>query len=271
VSDAYLFALDPTERTSIADPYAADVAGATEVVRVLAQAPSVLGEQLVQALLAEGGDATLREAFADPPFSQEHLYDATAFLNGDDPKDVDSPELNPGETEGAHGTLGVLSWLVTLGEHTAPDVALQAANGWGGDSYVRFTAAEQGECIRTNWIGDEGADVDQMQAAAAAWTSAMPAGFAQFNDENGVVTVSACDPGSTAAISTGTAADAFAFVTMRAAVFEQGLQQDKTVDQAWCVAERASSAATLAEARDTELVTSPEYASTLAQFEQECA
>jgi hypothetical protein len=270
VSDAYLAALDPSERTGIQDPYAAEVAGATEVVRVLARAPSLLGEQLVRALLAAGGNELLAESFAEPPFSQEHLFDGAAFVDGDDPKSVDTPELNPGETEGATGSLGVLSWLVVLGEHTAPDAALQAADGWGGDAYVRYTA-DQGECIRAGWIGDEGSDVGEMDSAAASWTTAMQPGFSQFANENGVITVSACDPGSTATISTGTVAEAFAFVTMRAEVFEQALQEDPTVDRAWCIAERAAAAATLEEAQDRELVGSPEFAGKLTQYGQECA
>jgi hypothetical protein len=270
IVDSYLSALDPSERRGVADPYDSDVAGATELVRVLARAPSVLGEQLVRALIADGGAQALADAFDDPPFSQEHLFDATAFLTGDDVKEPPTPELDPGETEGARGSLGVLSWLVLLGEHSAPDAAVPAANGWGGDAYVRFTA-EQGECIRTTWIGDERTDVDEMATAAAAWVSAMPPGFSQFTNENGVVTLSACDPSATAPISTGTSADAFAFVTMRAAVFELSLAQERPVDQSWCIAERASAAATLAEAQDPDLVTTPEYASRLAQYEQECA
>ena len=39
----------------------------------------------------------------------------------------------------------------------------------------------------------------------------MPPGAAQYSNQNGVVTMSSCDPGPGEAISTGTAKDAFAY------------------------------------------------------------
>jgi hypothetical protein len=270
VASQYVAALDPAERTGIEDPYAADVAGATEVVRVLAQAPSVLGEQFVRALLADGGNEALTRAFDSPPFSEEHLYDATAFLNGDDPKERDTPRLEPGETEGEAGTFGVLSWLVVLGEHSAPDVAVRAANGWGGDAWATYEFQDR-DCLRIQWTGDSREDVDELSQAAAAWVTAMPPGGAQYTNENGVITLSTCDPGSGEPITTGTSADTFAFVALRASVFADQLTQDKAVDAAWCVADQAANGSTLEEARDPGVLDSPEYQAKIAQYETNCA
>jgi hypothetical protein len=269
VSNAYLDALDPAERAGIEDPFNADVAGATEVVRVLAKAPSVLGEQFVDALLADGGTKALDRAFARPPFGQEHLYDATAFLTGNDPKEVDPPTLQSGESKQATGSLGVLTWLVTLGEHTPPDVAMRAANGWGGDSYVTYEFQKR-QCIRASWIGDTPNDVDDVSQALGAWVTAMPPGDSQFNNESGVVTMSSCDPGPNEAISTGKASDAFALVTLRAEAFKRQVAQNVPVDKAWCIADRVASGATVKDAQDPSVLDTPDYATKISQYALDC-
>jgi hypothetical protein len=98
----------------------------------------------------------------------------------------------------------------------------------------------------------------------------MPPGGTQYTNESGVITLSSCDPGPGEALSTGTAADAFAFVTLRADAFELGLVQNKPVDEAWCVAENVAAGATLTEAQDPGVLRTPEFAPKLSQAELDC-
>jgi hypothetical protein len=267
---SYLEALDPAEREGVDDPFAADVAGATEVVRVMARAPGVLGEQLVVALLADGGEQVLARAFDKPPFSQEHLYDASAFLSGNDPKDVTAPSVETGEEQRSTTTLGVFNWLVVLGEHSAPDAALRAADGWGGDAAMEYTFQKR-ECVRDRWIGDTREDVNEMSDAAAAWVTAMPPGNTQFSNEGGVITLTTCDPGPTEPISTGTVKEAFALVQLRADAFRAQVGQSVPVDKAWCVADKVASNATLEDAQRENVLESPDYASKIAQYSTDCS
>ncbi|MDQ1519669.1 MAG: hypothetical protein QOI55_742 [Actinomycetota bacterium] len=269
VVSTYVAALDPAERKGIEDPLAADIAGATGVVHVLASAPSVLGEQTVDALIAGGGNDALGRALANPPFSAEHLFDATAFINGDDPKKVDSPKLHSGESERAHGTLGALAWLVVLGEHNAPDLAIRATEGWGGDAWVTYESQNR-QCIRTDWIGDNRQDLNEMSNAQAAWVTAMPPQSAQYSPNNGIITLSTCDPGPGEAITTGTSTDAFAFVVFRAAAFKDQLSQNVPVDKAWCIAQALASGATLRDAQNPDVLDSPAYANKIGQYTLDC-
>jgi hypothetical protein len=269
VVSTYVAALDPAERKGIEDPLAADVAGATQVVHVLASAPSVLGEQTVDALVADGGNDALARAFANPPFSAEHLFNATAFINGDDPKKVDPPKLQPGDSKRAQGTLGALAWLVVIGEHNAPDLALRATEGWGGDAFVTYQSQNR-QCIRADWIGDNRQDLAEMSNAQAAWVTAMPPQTAQYSANNGVITLSTCDPGPGEAITTGTAKDAFAFVVFRADAFKDQLSQNVPVDKAWCIAQALATGATLSDAQHPDVLNSTSYANKIGQYTNDC-
>jgi hypothetical protein len=270
VVTSYLAALDPAERKGIEDPTAVDFAGVTDVVRSFARAPGITGEQFVDALLQDGGNPALTRAFSKPPFSAEHLTNATSFINGDDPKPVDAPKLDDGESKGKQsGSLGALAWLIVLGEHGQPAEALQAANGWGGDSYVTYELQNR-SCIKVNWVGDSRQDVTAMQDALNTWVNAM-AGDAQYSNENGIVTLSACDPGTGASITTGRSKDAMALLDFRAEAFKLQLSQDIPVDQAWCVADKVATTATLSDARNPDVLQQPKYASKLSQDALDCS
>jgi hypothetical protein len=270
VVTSYLAALDPAERAGVADPTAVDFAGVNDVVRSFARAPGIVGEQFVDALLQDGGNPSLTRAFEKPPFSAEHVVNATAFINGDDPKPVDPPKLDKGESKGREsGSLGALAWLIVLGEHGQPSDALAAVNGWGADSYVTYESQDR-SCIKVNWVGDSSQAVTAMSKALTNFVNAMPPGNAQFSDENGILTMSACDPGAGASISTGTSKDAMALVNFRAEAFKQQLSQDVPVDQAWCVADRAAMTAKSSDAQHPTVLQNPEWASTLAQYALDC-
>jgi hypothetical protein len=268
---SYLAALDPAERAGIEDPTAVDFAGVNDVVRSFARAPGIVGEQFVDALLQDGGNPALTRAFSKPPFSAEHLVNATSFINGDDPKPVDPPKLESGESKGREsGTLGALAWLIVLGEHGQPTDALAAVNGWGGDAYVTYEAQNRA-CIKTNWVGDSRAAVDAMEKALNNFVSAMPPGNAQFSNANGILTLAACDPGAGASITTGTSKDAMALVNFRAEAFKLQLSQDVPVDQAWCVADKVATTAKLSDAQQPAVLQQPEWASKMAQYALDCS
>jgi hypothetical protein len=92
------------------------------------------------------------------------------------------------------GDFGALTWYVVLAERIDPLAALQAVDGWGGDSYIAYTQNEK-TCMRLNWQGDTSTDQQEMQDALNQWAAAMPAGAATVTADGGVLHLQACDLG----------------------------------------------------------------------------
>jgi hypothetical protein len=268
VVDAYLAALDPAERQSIVDPYAVTSQSFSEPARVLEQATAVLGEQLVVQAQATGGERAIAALFKNAPFTQEQVYDPTKYF-GEGAKTAPTPKLESGETSTGQGNLGNLVWLAMLGEHAPADSTVLASDGWGGDTYVTYQFQNK-QCISTNWVGDTTQDVNEMTATLRQWTTAMSPGNAQFTNENNVVTVTACDPGQGASVTTGSVKDAYNYVAFRAAVFEHEIP-NMPGTKAWCVAKQTAAAATPQDRTNPSVISSPTYATKLSQFEQACS
>jgi hypothetical protein len=268
VVDAYLAALDPAERQNIVDPYAVTSPSISEPARALQRATATLGEQLVVQAQAAGGESSIGGLMKNPPFTQEQVYDPTKYF-GEGPKTTTTPKLESGETSTGQGTLGNFVWLVMLGEHAPANATVLASDGWGGDMYVTYQFQNK-DCISTNWIGDTPQDVNEMTATLRQWTTAMSPGNAQFTNENNVVTVTACDPGQGASVTTGTAKDAYDYVAFRAAVFAHEVP-NMPGTKAWCVAKQTAAAATQQDRANPSVITSSAYTSKLSQFEQACS
>lgn len=54
------------------------------------------------------------------------------------------------------------------------DVALRAADGWGGDSHVAWNDNRGRTCVRTNFVMDTPRDMTELVSALRAWTSRNP-------------------------------------------------------------------------------------------------
>jgi hypothetical protein len=268
VVDAYLAALDPAERQNIVDPYAVTNPSVSEPARALEHSTAVLGEQLIVQGQAVAGERLIATMLTRPPGSQEQVYDPTKYPT-EVAKTAPAPKLESGDSATGHGTLGNLVWLAVLGEHAPVGPTVQATDGWGGDTYVTYQFQNKA-CITTNWVGDTTQDVNEMTATLRQWTTSMSPGNAQFTTESNVVTVTACDPGEGASVTTGQAKDAYNYVAFRAAVFEQEMS-NMPATKAWCVAKQTAAAATPQDRANPSVISSASYASKLSQFEQACS
>lgn len=157
-------------------------------------APYRLGDQLVGLLDDTDGASAIDEAFRNPPASDESLVDPFTYLAGDGVTSVATPKLNRGEKEFDSSDFGAVSWLVVLGARIDHRVALKAVDGWGGDAYVAF---ERGDltCVRAVFVGDTSTDTEEMSAALAQWSAAMPPGTTSVSPVGAGVQMDACDPG----------------------------------------------------------------------------
>lgn len=175
VERAYLASLPPADRQRALAEEAALGAGVDpdlpQVLLVSVAFPYVAGPDFVDALYADGGQARLDAAFADPPVSTEQLLHPERYLVRDDPAPVDAPA--PDGPAFDEEVVGELSLLLLLREDLDPATAAAAAQGWGGDRYVAWRDGER-TCVRAAFVTDGPSDAEELAAALRAWAAARP-------------------------------------------------------------------------------------------------
>ncbi|MGH9185650.1 MAG: hypothetical protein ACRD0U_07545 [Acidimicrobiales bacterium] len=217
-------------------------------------APYALGGGFVELLDADGGNRRIDEAFEDPPESEEQVFDPFAFLDGDGPDLLDTPDLPAGAELIEEGDFGAVGWFVMLSEWIEPLQALDATDGWRGDAFATYTQDDR-TCVRLAWSGDEPSDLDEMEAALLGWAGALSAVAPSVDRDGTVLRVRACDPGAEVALGlTGRSGDALAYPASRSyiaagAVRDGGL----TLHAARCLADRMIHTFTLDELNASEL------------------
>lgn len=99
--------------------------------------PYLEGEQFVQRLLEQGGQALLDRAYQQPPESTEQIIHPELYLAGEKPMVVTLPEIAPADdwTPITSGVLGEFYLEQHLLTQLSPDEARDAAAGWGGDAF----------------------------------------------------------------------------------------------------------------------------------------
>ena len=137
------------------------------VVQQLIGFPYLAGPAVVEALLQEGGERRVDEAFADPPTTSEQALDPPSWLAGEAaPVDVAPPDAD-GEVID-QGTIGEWGLIVVLGVELGQNAARDAADGWGGDWYVAWDDGDR-TCVRATFVMDTAEDLDELASALDAW------------------------------------------------------------------------------------------------------
>lgn len=134
--------------------------------------PYVVGPEFVRAILDAGGQARLAEAFARPPVTTEQILHPARFLAGEAARAVARPSSDGRAID--RGVLGELGLLLMLDRSVDHNVAVRAADGWGGDSYVAWNDARGRTCVRTNLVMDTPRDTTELIAALGAWATRNP-------------------------------------------------------------------------------------------------
>jgi hypothetical protein len=209
----------------------AALADVPSILQALAAGPYTLGPQLVDVLAADGGNAAVDAALADPPRSTEQALDPQAFLAGDEPITVEAPALPPTATGAGDGvTLGAFELYLVLAARLGPVQALDAVDGWAGDSLVTYQEGERA-CVAVAVQGDSDSDAEQLQVALDDWAAAGPADTARVAPGPGdATTLLSCEPvagaapqataGSTDALDALLLLDSRAFFTWEAMELE---------------------------------------------------
>ena len=209
-----------------------------KVIVTMMTSPYTLGEGLVQAAAANGGNAAVDKLFRDPPTDESALLDPLQLLAGDsDATKVDVPKFQDGEKKFDSGELGVLTWYFMLAERLPLVDALTAADGWGGDAYVAFE--RNGEsCARMTYAGDTPQDTTRMFSALKRWVAAAPGSTAEVSADGDMLRFESCDPGKAADVGKDASQDAVGLVTTRTYLGVGLVRSDVPANTADCVAGR---------------------------------
>jgi hypothetical protein len=178
--------------------YGADIPSLTDA---LGQSPYFVGKQLIDVLVGTGGNAAVDAAFRDPPRTTEQVLDPRAYLARDErvPVRARTADMPKGTFEN-QTSLGALNLYLVLAAGIDPVTALDAATGWGGESAVAYTDAENRQCVDLAVVGDTEADTAEIGDAFAEWASgglADHAAVARRSDGAQVLTACGMGAGST--------------------------------------------------------------------------
>lgn len=154
----------------------------------------LLGEGFTTLVRKVGGDEAVDDALENPPLSEEQVFNPWTYLDGDDPIEVDIPELDDDEESIADGDFGVITLYVMLAERIDPQTALEAADGWGGDAYVMYEA-DGTTCVQVAMVGNDDADTDTIHAALDEWSANLPGDASSVSLSDGEIHLMSCDPG----------------------------------------------------------------------------
>lgn len=197
IENQYIESLPEAEAKSLEEAEGALGGEVSEVppgLLALFSAGHAMGETFVEFLVALSSAGEVDKAFRNPPKTEEHLFDPFTYLSSETPRLVEEVKLAKGETSIDKGDFGALTWYVILALRIDPQVAISAADGWGGDSYAAVMRGKEA-CIRANFIGDTPADSDEMFLALDAWVKLMPGGASSVSRTGETINFSSCDPG----------------------------------------------------------------------------
>ena len=158
-------------------------------------APYALGEAMLALAIKLDGNDAVDGLFRRPPTTEEHLLDPWTLIEDDqNAAKVSEPKLEKGDDEFDSGDFGALGWYIVLAERLPLMDALDAVDGWGGDSYVAFERDDV-SCVGVNYRADDKQDLAEMHEALKAWVNAGPDGSASVRLDGSQLVFESCDPG----------------------------------------------------------------------------
>jgi hypothetical protein len=149
------------------------------------------GAAFVTAIYEQGGWPAVARAFANPPRSTEQVLHPEAYFDGDEPVNIELPDLSARLGSGwrvvAEDTLGELYLRIYLEGGIDMDLAVRAGTNWGGD---RYQVLQDGQgrlalVLRTTW--DHPWDAQEFFDAYSAYVVARGGGnpaVLQTNDSH---------------------------------------------------------------------------------------
>ncbi len=209
-----------------------------KIIVTIMTSPYTLGEAMVQAAAADGGNSAVDALFRKTPPNESALLDPLKGLTSrGHALDVDVPKVGDGEKKIDSGQLGALTWYFMLAERLPLLDALTAVSGRGGDGYVSFKR-DGNVCVRAEYAGATGADTTDMLSALQRWVAAAPGSPAKVSGDGAQLSFESCDPGTTADVGKDTSDRAVDLVLTRNYLGIGFVRQGLTKSKARCLADK---------------------------------
>jgi hypothetical protein len=189
-------AADPAADDASADD-AADPA-AVDALDLQAAAPYALGRLLVENAKWRryGGVNSL---YRRPPPTEAPLVSPWRLGDGDPPGPGPEPVIAADETRiGKPDRIDAFGLYMLLASRIGADRALAAADRWGGDSWAVVRRGDT-VCSRIAVRSRSRAGLPVVRDAIESWAASLPAGVASATTEGRIVTLTACDDGTSTA------------------------------------------------------------------------
>ena len=146
------------------------------VIKALVGTPEEFGGALVDTAFAHGGQRAVDDLFLVPPTTAEQVLDPwTMVQDHQGYLALTKPVVDDDSTQTATGTFGAIYWLLLLAERLPASRALDAAYGWGGDTFVTYDRNAT-SCVKVAYGADRPRDLAEMQSALEAWSRRAPDG-----------------------------------------------------------------------------------------------
>ena len=133
---------------------------------------SEAGRALVEDLISMGGIPAVDQAYQKQPISSEQIYHPARYSAREPALSVDLRNVRlTGYTEVDSGSYGERQFRALLSEGVSSAQALQAATGWGGDTYrVLWNGSDV--VLVLAFEGDEARDARELAETLGGWASA---------------------------------------------------------------------------------------------------
>jgi hypothetical protein len=211
--------------------------GVPDVLSVVFQAPYVLGDPMLEAVLAKEQTAGVDALFRHPPTADAAFVTPSTLLDHRTFQQVPTPKLTAGEKRsGVPDVFGSLSLFQVLSSRIDNATALDAADAWDGDAMVTFTRGDQ-TCLRAAFAGKGTDGTKTITDALNRWATQMPAGTVTLDGTPTRVTLTACDPGSAATAIPNKPFASLTYLATRDGLFAELLKSGASTTQATCVAD----------------------------------
>ncbi|HUV10106.1 MAG TPA: hypothetical protein VMX12_03950, partial [Acidimicrobiia bacterium] len=175
-----------------AEPAFGPAIASAAAIDLLLAAPYSLGYSFVEYLQFTGGTDAVDDAFRDPPPSDEQIVDPVAFVADEHPDSPAKPKLQAGEDRrGGADEIGVVYLYFMLAARLDPRVALAAATGWSGDTYVGYASGGV-PCIRAVIKTDGDAEARELLMALDEWAGPDPQDAVSTERRGAAVQLDAC-------------------------------------------------------------------------------
>ena len=164
-------------------------------LRIVGQA---LGPAFVLALHESGRRDAVEIALRDdvPEAVDQLAMPVGKYERRDELEDVEPPPV-PDQAEPVYTRqLGPYGLYLLMAGGLPPTEALQAADGWGNDSFVAYTLDDR-LCVDARIVADSRSDADRIERGLDAWGHARPEeSDALVGRDGDTLLLSVCDPGA---------------------------------------------------------------------------